>query len=96
MIREAWLWSYCVDASKKTATKQLQAGRSVVVYPGGEREQILTVRGKHALYLNKRFGFVKLAMEMGADLVPMYAFGDTDLFSTSNFALGFRKRLAAR
>ncbi|KAH8062687.1 2-acylglycerol O-acyltransferase [Aureococcus anophagefferens] len=68
-------------------------GRSILVYPGGEREQILTRRGEHVLYLSKRKGFVKIALEHGAELVPMYAFGDTDLFEHHAFLLGFRKWL---
>ena len=96
IIRELWLWSYCVDASKKTARKVLAAGKSVLVYPGGEKEQILTKRGEHVLYLEKRKGFVKIALEMGADLVPMYAFGDTDLFEHYGLLLGFRKWLVKK
>ena len=93
IIRELWLWSYCVDASKRTARRVLAARKSILVYPGGEREQILTRRGEHVLYLSKRKGFVKIALEHGAELVPMYAFGDTDLFEHHAFLLGFRKWL---
>lgn len=93
VIREVWLWTYCVDASRETARRNLAAGHSLLVYPGGEREQILTRRGAHVLYLMKRRGFVRLALEMGADLVPVYAFGDTDLYDHSAFALGLRKWL---
>lgn len=96
VIREMWLWTYCVDASRKTARAVLAAGHSVLVYPGGEKEQILTERGKHVLYLENRRGFVRVALEMGADMVPMYAFGDTDLFDHWGFGLAFRKFLVAR
>ena len=34
-IRELWLWTYCVDASKKTAVRVLRDSKcSVFVYPG--------------------------------------------------------------
>jgi hypothetical protein len=80
VIREVFVWSHGVDASKKTAQRVLRAKKSVFVYPGGEREQIATERGKHKAFLSSRKGFIKLAMEEGASLVPVYAFGETDLF----------------
>lgn len=52
---------------------------SLLLYPGGEREQMMTVRGKHRLYLKQRKGFVKIAIESGASLVPVYVFGETDV-----------------
>lgn len=33
--------------------------------------------------LNKRKGFIKLALQTGAQLVPVLAFGETDLFEIS-------------
>lgn len=96
LIREMWLWSYCVDASKATARRVLAAKKSILVYPGGEREQILTQRGEHVLYLLNRKGFIKLALETGSPLVPMYAFGDTDLFVHHSLFLGARKWLVRK
>lgn len=90
VIREMWLWSYCIDASKAVARRALKSRTSLVLYPGGEKEQMMTVRGKHHLYLNSRKGFVKLALENNASLVPTYIFGETDLFNHSAFLLGPR------
>lgn len=96
-IRELWLWSYCVDASKKTAVRVMRDIKaSVFVYPGGEKEQIQTVYKEHRVYLAARKGFIKLAIEEGADLVPVYAFGETDLYNHSHFALNFRKYLVSK
>jgi hypothetical protein len=96
-IRELWLWSYCVDASKKTAVRVMRDIKSsIFVYPGGEKEQIQTEFGRHRVLLSSRKGFVKLAIEEGADLVPVYAFGETDLYHHSSFALDFRKLLVAK
>ena len=36
--------------------------------------------GRFDLTLNKRKGFVKLAMKHGADLVPIFSFGENDLY----------------
>ena len=47
------------------------------MYPGGSREIFDTDPNvKHTtLYLTKRRGFVRLAMQHGADLVPVFIFG---------------------
>ena len=48
----------------------------------GEQEQIRTVEGKEEVFLQKRMGFIKLALEQNAAVVPCYAFGCVDLYST--------------
>jgi len=90
VIREMWLWSYCIDASKAVARRALSKKVSLALYPGGEREQMMTERGKHRLYLKSRKGFVKLALENNASLVPVYVFGETNLFTHSTVLLGPR------
>lgn len=93
LIREMWLWSYCIDASKHVARNALKHNTNLLLYPGGEREQMMTQKGKHRLFLKSRKGFVKLAIESGAKLVPIYVFGETDLFEHSSFLLGARIKL---
>jgi hypothetical protein len=96
-IRELWLWSSCVDASREVATKLLRDKNcSLFVYPGGEKEQIQTEYQKHKVFLSSRKGFVRLALKEGAELVPVYAFGESDLYHHSQFALGARKFLVKR
>jgi len=90
IIRDIVLWFGIVDAGRSTAVKVLESGRSVYVVPGGEMEQMLTIEGKHRLFINHRKGFVRLAVEFGCDLVPLYAFGETSLYSVSNFMLPLR------
>lgn len=65
------LWLGCVDASSKTAHYNLRKGRSILIFVGGEKEQLLTTPGEHTIYLSGRKGFIKLALEYGTPLVPM-------------------------
>jgi 2-acylglycerol O-acyltransferase 2 len=36
--------------------------------------------GKFDLILKKRLGFIKLALQQGASLVPVFSFGETDIW----------------
>lgn len=91
--RELLMWLGCVDAGKRTAKKCLKANKHLYVLPGGEAEQMLTRRGEHRVFLKKRKGFVKLAIEHGSALVPVYAFGETDMYHTTDFLMRPRKAL---
>lgn len=91
LVREAALWTGCIDANRKTAAGALDRGRSLVILPGGEAEQILTEYGKERVFLKTRKGFIKLAMTKNVAVVPMYVFGSSDLFYTSTFLYGPRK-----
>uniref|UniRef100_A0A6B2LFU7 diacylglycerol O-acyltransferase n=1 Tax=Arcella intermedia TaxID=1963864 RepID=A0A6B2LFU7_9EUKA len=96
LYRDLMLWLGVVDAGKTTAHKLLASGRSMYLIPGGVMEQMLTIEGKHRVYLNTRKGFVRLAVEFGTDLVPVYTFGETSLFSLSPFLLNFRLWIASK
>mmetsp|Transcript_5736 Transcript_5736/g.19231 ORF Transcript_5736/g.19231 Transcript_5736/m.19231 type:complete len:313 (-) Transcript_5736:362-1300(-) len=93
IIRELVLWFGCVDAGAPTARYHLGMGRSILVFVGGEREQLMTQRGKHRTYLLRRKGIVKLALRYGTPIVPMYCFGENDLYHHSTFLLGLRQWL---
>jgi len=80
LLRELVLWLGCVDAARATAVYNLKKGRSVLIFVGGEKEQLLTENGKHIIYLKKRFGFLRLAIQHGLKVVPMYSFGEESAF----------------
>jgi len=55
-------------------------GRAITIVVGGARESLDAKPGSLKLVLKKRKGFVKLAIRQGADLVPVLAFGENDLY----------------
>lgn len=93
IVRAIVLWTGCVDASRTVAEKCLDRGRSILVLPGGEQEQIRTKYGKELVFLMKRKGFIKLAMKKGVSIVPTYVFGVNDLYYTSHIFFGPRVAL---
>lgn len=55
-------------------------GRAVTIVVGGAREALEAIPGTLSLVLKSRFGFIKLAVRMGADLVPVMGFGENDIY----------------
>ena len=90
VVREFGLWTGCIDARRKVAERALDNGRSLMVLPGGEAEQIRTQYGKERVYLSRRKGFIKLAIRKNVPVVPVYVFGSSDAYSTSSFLMGPR------
>ena len=94
IVRELLLFLGCVDASSMTAHFNLKKRRSLLIFIGGEKEQLMTSSGENKIYLNSRKGFLKLALEHGAHLVPMYAFGENETYTcVNNLAPQFQKWL---
>ncbi|KAI9693879.1 MAG: diacylglycerol O-acyltransferase 1 [Bathelium mastoideum] len=55
-------------------------GRAITIVIGGARESLDAQPGRLKLVLKRRKGFVKLAIRTGADLVPVLAFGENELY----------------
>ncbi|XP_075851471.1 2-acylglycerol O-acyltransferase 3-like [Microcebus murinus] len=64
---------------------QPQRGQAVVIMIGGAHEMLYASPGQHCLTLRKRKGFVRLALRHGASLVPVYSFGENDIFRIKAF-----------
>jgi 1-acyl-sn-glycerol-3-phosphate acyltransferase len=71
-----------VTATPANARAALRAGAAVLVYPGGDWEAHRPVWQGHRTDFHGRHGFVRLALETGAPLVPVVAIGgqETALF----------------
>jgi 2-acylglycerol O-acyltransferase 2 len=70
------------DASGDSCRRNLTRGRgsSIMLVVGGARESLETKPGHLDVVLQKRKGFVKMALRTGASLVPVMSFGENDVF----------------
>jgi 1-acyl-sn-glycerol-3-phosphate acyltransferase len=84
ILREWALWTSCIDARRSVAEAALDRGRTVLVRPGGEAEQLRTTRGREIVFLMHRKGFLRLAMKKNVPVVPCYVFGASDYHFTWN------------
>ncbi|XP_069059977.1 2-acylglycerol O-acyltransferase 2 isoform X2 [Pleurodeles waltl] len=72
-----------VSADKESAEYILRSkngGNAVVIAIGGAEEALDARPGAFTILLKNRKGFVKLAVHHGASLVPVFSFGENELF----------------
>ncbi|KAK2828501.1 hypothetical protein Q5P01_019535 [Channa striata] len=67
-------------------------GNAVVIVIGGAAESLASSPGLNTVVVKERKGFVRLALELGADLVPVYSFGENELFKQVIFSEGSLSR----
>ena len=75
---------HLISASKKSLQRTLKkkgVSGTIVLYVGGMAELFLSDAQYEKLYLMNRKGFIKLALQEGVDVVPVYLFGNTTVLS---------------
>ncbi|PFH50930.1 hypothetical protein AMATHDRAFT_143758 [Amanita thiersii Skay4041] len=55
-------------------------GSAITIVVGGAAESLSAHPGTADLTLRKRLGFIRIAIQHGADLVPVFSFGENDIY----------------
>ncbi|KAJ3208867.1 hypothetical protein HK099_008636 [Clydaea vesicula] len=81
-LRETLLTRGFISVNKGSITHTLNESKNnaVGIIIGGAKESLYAVPGRNTVVLKNRKGFVKLAIENGASLVPVYSFGENNLY----------------
>jgi 2-acylglycerol O-acyltransferase 2 len=74
----------CTNLLSKGGRNGEGMGRGITIVIGGARESLMMTPGTMRLVIKIRKGFVKLAVETGADLVPVLCFGENDIYDQLN------------
>ncbi|KAJ2748225.1 diacylglycerol O-acyltransferase 1 [Coemansia sp. BCRC 34490] len=82
LFREYLLAIGVISSSRNSIRRCLARGNghSVGIIIGGAKESLYTNRGSRKLILKNRKGFVREAIMAGAPLVPVFVFGENDIF----------------
>lgn len=89
-LREILLSMGVCSCSKRSCNNNLQRGpgSAIMLVVGGADESLLAAPGTYRLNVNCRKGFVRVAIDNGANLVPVLGFGENDAFTTHVYQEG--------
>lgn len=65
-------------------------GSAIAIVVGGASESLAAHPGTADLTLRRRLGFIKIAIRNGADLVPVFSFGENDVYEQLSNEQGTR------
>ncbi|KAF9497753.1 DAGAT-domain-containing protein [Pleurotus eryngii] len=70
------------SVSKQSCSNILKSGpgSAITIIVGGAAESLSARPGTADLTLRRRLGFIKIAIQRGADLVPVFSFGENDIY----------------
>jgi len=80
IVREMSLLFGAMDASRPACHTILKQGKSLVLWPGG-LDEANTLTDDDSVRLRTRSGFVRLAVEYGIPIVPVFTFGELECVS---------------
>jgi 2-acylglycerol O-acyltransferase 2 len=81
IMRHIMAWIGTNPAKRANLTKILQRGDHLAIIPGGIAEMYLMNPDSEGIFLRKRHNTVKAAIQEGADIVPVFFFGNTRIFN---------------
>eukprot|EP01083_Nonionella_stella_P145017 453645_1 len=86
-VRETSIWAAAVDASKRVLNTVISCGESIYLWVGGTKELLTTDPNSTdtKLVILDRYGFVKLAIVHGIDIVPVMQFGEKWVYRMYTF-----------
>jgi len=83
LYREYIMASGACSASKSSMNYLLsrpEGGHAAILVVGGAPESLDAHPDSYIVHLKKRKGFIKIAIRNGASLVPVFSFGETDIY----------------
>jgi len=70
-----------VDGTPENCSRVMEAGKHIVVFPGGGREAFKRKGEAHQLIWKKRMGFARMAIQHGYPIIPFASKGADQVYS---------------
>jgi len=82
VLGEHFMMSNARPVDKRTLERILghKNGHSIALQPGGMKEQAATRHDQEQAFFPKRLGFIRLAIKHQTPLMPLYIFGENQLY----------------
>ncbi len=71
-----------LPASRENAARVLDVGGTLLVFPGGEQEAQRSFRKRNTIDFRGRTGFIEVALQYGAPIVPVVNVGGHEVYFT--------------
>lgn len=84
------------SASKRDMASYMRKGEDLALLVGGFEEATLTSRDHDRVYVKRRTGFVKLCLQHGVAIRPVYVFGERGLYWNVQGGWNFRLNVLNR
>mmetsp|Transcript_7137 Transcript_7137/g.19738 ORF Transcript_7137/g.19738 Transcript_7137/m.19738 type:complete len:330 (+) Transcript_7137:49-1038(+) len=84
-LAEFLLLCHARSQDSRTFSGLLESGATVAIQPGGLAEQVATDHTAERIFFPPRLGFIRLALKHGVPLLPVYAFGENQLYKTNSW-----------
>ncbi|SPC63066.1 probable diacylglycerol acyltransferase type 2b [Ustilago sp. UG-2017b] len=92
LFRDCLMAMGICSVSKRSCEAILKKGKgsAIAIVVGGASESLAAHPGTADLTLRRRLGFIKIAIRNGADLVPIFSFGENDVYEQLSNEQGTR------
>lgn len=84
VMRQIMAWIGTVPANRKSMSKVYEDGNYGAVIPGGIAEMYIGDDNQEAVFFRKRVNTVKLAIQNGAHIIPVFFFGNSRILRSTN------------
>eukprot|EP00474_Spongospora_subterranea_P002494 CRZ02952.1 hypothetical protein [Spongospora subterranea] len=83
-------------ASKRNMRELMSKGKNLALVPGGFEEAAIYRQHEYGVFIDKRKGFVKYALQYGYKISPAFTFGEESIYSAVTSAQRLRLALAKK
>jgi len=96
IFREILILGNAREADKRVISGLLSRGKSVALCPGGIHEQLETDPAQERIFFPPNLGFIRQAIQHGVPLLPLYNFGENQLYDVPEWSKAFSGWLKRR